>query len=506
MSENNAGTEADGYSSRGEWRALISTALPLAASYLAEMAMWFTDIAIVGHLGSIELAAVGLAGDLMSEAFLVVASIVSVVAVFAATSMGEEDHEGVRRSIQQGLWVATFASIPLMCLCWNLPALLGLTPQDPRVLDVAGEYLRAATWGLLPGMYFLVLRQYLSVISRANIVVWVTVGAIVLNAALSYSLVFGVWGLPALGAMGAGLATSLISWGMFGVLVFYIESERATNDFPLLRNFPRPDVASWRKIFRLGFPAAGVTFLETGMFSALAILIGTIGANELAASQIVLIFAATTFSVSMALGEAAGIRVAFHIGARNPSRSRSAGMKGIVLGVLFMGIMAIVFLTIPDLLTRTFIDPDDVTSQEVAGIAATLFGIMAIFELFDGAQAVASRVLRSLHDAIIPMSLAGVGCWVFGIGGGYVLAFPFGMGAAGLWWGLVLGLGVTSSVLTWRYHVLSRALIQDVATDGEARDAVEPDMGRFRRYSSQLNRIPLGSSSQRNTFAKFLRR
>jgi MATE family multidrug resistance protein len=466
--------ETGAYSNRGEWRALIAIAVPLAASYLAEIAMWFTDIAIVGHLGSLELAAVGLAGDLMAEAFLVVGGVLSVVAVFAANSLGEGDEEAVRRSIHHGLWVATLLSIPLMWLCFSLPDLLALTEQDPRVLEIAGDYVRAAAWGLLPAMYFVILRQYLSVQSSANIVVGITIVAIVLNAGVSYVLVFGKWGLPTLGVMGAGLATAIISWGMFAALVIYIERNRGASDYPLFRGFSKPDLKQWRKIFWLGTPTAGLIFFETGMFAALAIMMGTIGAAELAAGQIVMMFISTTFSVSMAVGEAAGIRVAFHLGAGRPERARSAGIKGVNLGVFFMSAMAMIFLAVPELLSGIFINADDPTSLEVVGIATTLFSIMAIFEIFDGIQAVVSRTLRSMHDAAIPMLLAGVGYWVFGVGGGYFLAFHLGMGVAGLLWGMMLGLGVTALVLSWRYHILSRALIEDEVHDDATQCAVEP--------------------------------
>jgi MATE family multidrug resistance protein len=221
-------------------------AAPLAAAYLAEIAMMITDMVIVGRLGSVQLAAVGLAGDLMIEIMLFGMAIVSIVGVLVAQTIGAGDAQSGAHHLRQGLWLATALSIPSTLLCWNLMPLLALTDQDPAVLAFGESYLQAAVWCILPSLWFVVLREFVAALSRPQSVMVITVAAVALNAVLSYGLVHGAFGLPALGVAGAGWATSIVCWVMFAALAWHMTRAARFRPYRVFHALSRLDPAACR--------------------------------------------------------------------------------------------------------------------------------------------------------------------------------------------------------------------------------------------------------------------
>jgi MATE family multidrug resistance protein len=294
----------------------------------------------------------------------------------------------------------------------------------------------------------------------------ITVTAVGLNAALTYSLVFGAFGLPALGVAGAGWATTIVCWVMFAALAWHVSRAARFKSYHVFRGLWRIDPAALRQILTLGLPLGGLALMEGGLFAVTAILMGVLGAEALAANQIVITVIAATFVTAMALGEAAAIRVAYGIGAGDPGLAQRAGLLGIGLGVLIMAAAACVFLAAPETLAGFFLDLGDPANRGVVQLTASLLVIAALFQVFDGLQAIASRALRGLRDTFAPMWIAGLGYWGFGIPGGYLLGFVFGYGATGLWWGLALGLSVTAVMLAWRFWRLSSLRRRDAEAAG----------------------------------------
>jgi len=157
------------------------------------------------------------------------------------------------------------------------------------------------------------------------------------------------------------------------------------------------------------------------------------------------------FVVALGLAEATMVRVAHGVGRNSPASSRQAGLLGVAMGVALLTLMVAVPLGLPEVIIRVLLEPEDPGFRQVAALAARLLVIAAIFQVFDGLQAIASRALRGMKDTVAPLWLAGFGYWVLGVGGGCLLAFPLGWGAEGLWWGMALGLIVTGSLLAGRF-------------------------------------------------------
>jgi MATE family multidrug resistance protein len=400
----------------------------------------------------VELAAVGLAGDVFFEFMLICMGVVSIVSVLVAQAQGAGDSEAASRAVRQGFWVATLLSVPGVVFGWYLATLFGMLGQDERVVALAREYLHAVVWAFLPGIWFVVLRNFVTALSRAGSVMVITIAAVGLNLALNYALVFGKFGLPALGVAGAGYGTTIVSWAMFGALAVHIVRTHSLRSYRVFHHLGRFELPVCREILRLGLPVAGLSLMEGGMFMVVALLMGLLGVTMLAANQIVLPVIAISFVCAVAIGEAAAVRVAYGIGSNNTPASRQAAGLAFIFGGVVMGIAALVLWTVPEAVVSIFIDTSDPANEEVIAVAALLAGVAAVFQIFDGMQAIAVRALRGLKDTVAPMWIAGIGYWVFGIGGAYLFCFGFGLGGPGLWWGLAMGLAVTALLLVWRFN------------------------------------------------------
>jgi len=439
-----------------ELLAILRISGPLAAAYLAEIAMGITDMLFVGRLGGVELAAVGLASGVLFEILIVAVGVVSMVAVLAAEARGANSSEGVRRAVRQGFLVALVLGIPGTVIGWNLGPALAMTGQDPQVAVYADRYLQAAAWSIIPYLLFVVLRSFVAALSRAGSIMVITVIAIGVNALLTYGLVFGKLAMPALGVAGAGWATSITVWLMFAALLIYTFASAHFRHFRLYAGGLRVDAPVFKEIFRLGGPVAGISLLESGMFVAVAIMMGVLGASWLAANQIMFNVLAIGFVIALAVGEACGVRVAHGVGARSPRGVRTAAIMGIGLGTVIMLISAGALWLFPRQIVSLFLNVSDAANADVVAHAVVLAGIAAVFQLFDGLQAIAARALRGMKDTLVPMWIASVGYWVLGVIGGWALCFPLAYGAVGLWWGLALGLIVTGLALVWRLMIKTR--------------------------------------------------
>ncbi len=452
---------------RVETRLLLRIALPLIGAYVAEYAMFLTTKMVVGRLGYHELAAVGLAGDLAFELLVVLMGLLSIVGVLAAHAEGAGRKRDAGQTVRQGFIVATAIGIPGTVLIWNLDWVLSWMGQDPKVIALTTPYLRGLSGFLLPVLWFSVLRNFVAAISRAGSVLVITVAAVGMNYLLTLGLVHGYAGMPALGVAGAGWATNIVSWAMLVCLTVYIFYTPALRGYGVFFGRLKFDPVLCREILRLGTPIAALVLLEAGLFVAVSILSGVIGAKQLAAHQIIMGWVGIPFVVALGLAEATMVRVAHGMGRSGVTTAREVGILGMVIGVVALTLMMVIPLAVPEQIVRVFMDPSDTGYADVAAIASQLLFIAAIFQVSDGLQAISSRALRGLKDTVAPLWLAGFGYWVLGIGGGCLLAFPMGLGARGLWWGLAIGLIVTSILLTIRFMRLTSPHVSKVAGKAE---------------------------------------
>lgn len=441
---------------RDELKQFFIIALPLSAAYLAEFAMFLTTKMVVGKLGYHSLAAVGIAGDLSFEVLIVLMALLSIVGVLAAQAHGAGRGRELGESVRQGLLVATGLGIPAMLLIWKMDLVLVATHQDPKVVELARDYLLGLSGAVLPVLWFAVFRNFVAVLSQTVSILVISILAVVLNYILTIWLVYGGFGLPSLGLFGAGLATTIVSWFMFFALTLHVYRKPMFRGFGLFREKWRLRWPLCREILWLGLPVAGLAFLEAGLFAVTSILSGAIDAETLAAYEITSAWVGIPFVIAFGLAEATMIRVAYAIGRNSMRDARRAGFLGMSLVIAITASLVVVPLVFAENIILIFISPEDPGFERVSMLAHQFLLIGAFFMVFDGLQAAAARALRGMKDNLVPLWIAGFGYWVLGIGGGAVLAFHYQWGGLGLWWGLAAGLAVAASLLTLRFHLFTR--------------------------------------------------
>lgn len=440
-----------------EARALLIVAAPLSAAHLAEMAMGFTDMAVVGRLGSLELAAVGLSANILFGFLFVCTGLVSIVGVLVSEAEAAGQRERAGHAVRQGLWVALAVSLPATWVGWNMAPLLRLFGQEEAVVVLAEQYTRAAVWCFLPYMWFTTLRNFVAALARAGSVLVISVAAVALNLGANYVLVFGKLGFPALGVAGSGYASSIVTWGMFVALLGYCVRERGLSAYRVLAKLGRIDLRLCRTMLRLGLPVSGMWAVDTVLFSTVAILMGWLGAATLAANQIAYSFWNLVIVVPWGLTLAATYRVAHGVGRRDVGAARRAGFIAMGAGGAYMIPVGLAMWLLPEAIAAIYLDTGDPANAEVLAVARGLLSIAAVFLVVDGVQLIAAGALRGLKDTAVPFAIGLVGYWLIGLAGGYLLAFEAGYGAFGLWWGLAAGLGAAAVPLVWRFHRLTRA-------------------------------------------------
>jgi multidrug resistance protein, MATE family len=434
-----------------EIRATVAVAGPLAAANLAQMAMGFTNTVIVGSLGSAALAAAGLGASLYFTVALVCSGILTAVAPLAAHAIGAGDNRKAGRVAGAGLVLAALLAVPVVAALLAANRLLVALGYEPALAAEIGRFLGAIAWAAPGFLGFAVLRSFLVAASRSRTVMIALILCIPMNAGLNWILVFGHFGAPALGIAGSGCSTAVIQWLMFTGLGSYALAAPSLAQYRM-----KPALRIWEeigRILRLGLPIGGILGLEIGVFATTGILMGLLGADALGAHQLVMNCISVVFMVPLGIAQAATVRVAVALGSGAPAAARRAGFVALALGVGYMAIMAIVLVAAPRTIARIYIDIDAPANRGLVGIALYLLLIAALFQIFDGVQAIAAGALRGYRDTTVPLLLAVVGYWGIGFAGGWLLAFPAGYGPIGLWSGLAVGLAAVALMLTVRLHV-----------------------------------------------------
>ncbi len=434
-----------------EVRATVAVAGPLAAANLAQMAMGFTNTVMVGSLGSAALAAAGLGASLYFTIAMVCSGVLTAVAPLAAHAIGANDPRRAGQVAGKGLVLAALLAVPVITTLMAVPRLLGALGYDAVLAGEIGRFLGAIAWAVPGFLGFAVLRSFLVAASHSRTVMIALVLCVPLNAGLNWVLIFGHFGAPPLGIAGSGCATAIIQWLMFAGLALYAAVMPSLAEYRM-----RPFSRHWNeigRILRLGLPIGGILGLEIGVFATTGILMGLLGADALGAHQLVMNCISVVFMVPLGIAQAATVRVAVALGSGVPAAARRAGFVAIALGVAYMAIMAVVLVAAPRTIAKIYVDIDAPANRGLGEIALSLLAIAAVFQIFDGVQAIAAGALRGYRDTAIPLLLAVIGYWGVGFAGGWLLAFPAGYGAIGLWTGLAVGLAAVALMLTLRLHI-----------------------------------------------------
>jgi multidrug resistance protein, MATE family len=436
----------------GELRRLLQLAGPIVVSQLGQIGMNTADTIMVGPLGAVPLAATGIGSALHSFGVILCTGIIFGMAPLVSQAYGAGDVHGCRRILVQGLWLAALVSVPVAygsAIGGTITLLVG---QEADVSALAGVYMRALAPGVLPLFLFTAFRQYLDAMDRPTPTMVITFLGLAINIAANRAFIYGIDGwIPAMGVEGTGWATTLVRWSMLAAMLGYVLLHRELRPFAGVRL--RAERLLLGRIGRIGTPVGAQFGLEVGLFSFAAVMMGWLGPLELAAHQVTINIAATTFMVALGTSMAGSIRVGQHIGAGRMDAMRRAVFATYLLVSAFMAACALLFVSVPASLIRLY-TPD----AAIIALGARLLVVAALFQLFDGAQVAGMSVLRGAADTRVPTIVAGIGYWLIGLPIAFWLAFRSALGAVGVWIGLSVGLAVVGLILLVRVRsVLFRA-------------------------------------------------
>ncbi len=435
-----------------ELRDTLWLAGPVVAAQLAQISMGFVDTVMVGRLGQEALAGVALGNTAFFFGLIVCLGAIQAVGPMVSQAHGAGEHEPVERSVRQGLWLGVVLAVPAVLILWNIAPVLRAVGQPASAVDAAEGYLHAILGGFLPALWFMALRSFVEGLARPLPVTLITFVGVALNIGANYVLMFGAWGLPALGLEGTGWASTLVFWVLFGLLALFVVRVEPFASYRIFRGLRTPDLTYFRELVRIGWPIGVSSGIEAGLFMLTALMVGVLGTVPLAAHQIALQCAAFTFMVPLGVGIAGSVRVGQAVGRGQPEAARRAGYASMLLAGVFMTGAAMLFWMAPHTIVRLYIDPAAPGNAEVVALAVSLLGVAALFQVFDGVQVAAMGALRGLKDTRVPMLIALFTYWGIGLSTGYGLGLRWGWGAEGLWWGLVVGLAAAALLLSARFY------------------------------------------------------
>ena len=432
----------------------VKLAYPVIIGQLGIIMMGVVDSIMVGRIGPVPLAAASLGNSLIFLILIIGIGSSIVVSPLVAILVGGKRYSECGIYFRQSLLVNIVLSILMIGVIVIGVNFIYYLNQPPEVIELAIIYMSIVGFSAFPLMIFQTFKQFIEGLSVMKPAMVISLLANIINAFANWVLIFGKFGFPELGLAGAAWATFLSRVFMVVVIMIYVMRNEKFKQYDVTFRFRGLNFPIIKKILSLGLPSGFQYFFEVGAFSFAVIMIGWIGANELAAHQIAINLASISFMAVLGISQAASIRVGNAMGEQNIVNVRKAGFTGIILGASIMSLAGLTFILLNNFLPTLYINDEVVIS-----IASRLIIIAALFQLSDGIQAVGIGVLRGLTDVKGPTIITFVAYWIISLPIAYVLAFKFNLGVEGVWIGLLIGLTASAFMLTLRFNYKSKQLI-----------------------------------------------
>jgi len=442
--------------SEAKWKpeliAMITLAVPVVLSELGWMAQGVVDNIMVGKLGPAAIGAVALGNAVYYTPSLFGIGLLLGLDTLVSQAYGRKDHDDCHRWLAQGVYLACIVTPPLMVLIAALSYGFTRFGVIPEVAVLSGGYLRILNWGTLPLLLYGGTRRYLQGVGQVRVITATYVLANLLNWFGNWVLIYGKFGMPALGVNGSAISTCISRIAMAAALLGFAWRYERKRGHPLFRHWAGPQLDRLRKLIRIGAPAAGQIVLEVGAWNLSTFAAGYLTPVALATHAIALNYASVSYMVPLGVSAAAAVSVGHAIGAGDPARARRAGWLALALGTGFMLMAAVAFWVAPKPLISLYTrDP------RVLAVGPSLLWIAAAFQIFDGIQTVCTGALRGLGETRVPMFANLIGYWVLGLPLGFILCFVLKWGIYGMWIGLTLALIIISMTLLLRWRKDSAA-------------------------------------------------
>lgn len=431
--------------SLSENRRTLALASPIVAGFVGQMLMGWSDTIMVGHLGVIPLAACAFAGTVLAVPMVFGFAVISSVSVRASLAFGAGRYRMSGEALRGGLLVGICLGVFVAGAIQAAVPLLHLLGQGHEITTAARNYLIICAWSAVPVFVTTAAKNFCEALSRPWVPFWIMMGGVLLNIGLNWVFIYGNLGFPAMGLDGAGVATALARIGVAGTVIAYVLVAPA-----LTRSLP----GAWfgrglgmeiRRLLVIGLPTGGMHLAEVSGFASGSLMMGWLGPGALAAHQIAITCAATTFMIPLGLSQAVSVRIGQARGASEEDRYLPIIFGTWGMTVLIMAIFAVLFMGAGATIAAWFVSNAAVTS-----LAAQLLLVAGFFQIFDGIQVTSSGALRGFEDTRTPMLIGILAYWVVALPISYLCAFKLGFGPTGIWFGFVAGLALASAALVAR--------------------------------------------------------
>ena len=438
-----------------ELKALMKLGTPLVIAQLLQVSYGFVATVMMGRVGTLELAAVGLGTSLWVMVFLATLGVLMVVSPVVARQFGAGRSERIRETFQQALWLS---SIVALCSWWmmrQIGAVMSRMSVEAAVIPLVEGYLQIASWGMPSVCLYFVCRFLCEGTGNARPMMLIQLVVLPINIFLSWVLIFGKLGFPALAVNGAALAGIICLWLTAVLMLIYVTKAGRYRYLKLFSDFARPCLSDIGKLARLGLPVAGLLILESGFFNAITLMMGSLGQIALAAHNVVMNYVTLIFMIPVGLANALMVRVGQAMGESGVAEARFRGLVGIGVASGAMAVSALVIVMFPKAIIGLY-----TTDPAVAATASLLLVCAALFQLSDGIQITSAGALRGLQDTTVPMFISGGAYWLVGVPTSWWLGIYLERGPFGLWLGLIFGLTVGAIFLGVRFLIKSGRLVR----------------------------------------------
>lgn len=439
---------------RHEIKNLVTLAIPVMIAQISQTAITFVDTIMAGNYSKTALSGVAIAVSIWLPTILFGQGLLTVLTPIISNLNGAAKREQVADQTRQGVVIALILSIIMMLVLYNSDKIISFRssadhPIDPEMVDVAVSFLRSIMWGVPAFLLFLVYRNQCEGLSNTKPAMVIIFIALLANIPINYVLIYGKLGLPAFGGVGCGITAAIIFWLMFALIRIYTlttTSQRDIRKTPLTKLI---DFAIIKKIVVLGTPLALAYFFEMSLFAVVALLIAPLGQITVAAHQIIFTISSLTFAIPLSLGVATSIRVGYLLGKNKPILAKQTAYVSLAISFIIAVVVALILVIFRSPIITIFTHEIDVIT-----ICLQLIILLAIYQVSDYLQVVASNVLRGYKDTKSIFFITLISYWVVGLPVGYILGLTDlviqPIGAAGFWIGIILGLAVAAFLLIGR--------------------------------------------------------
>lgn len=434
---------------RAELRAQLALSLPILGGQLAQTANGFVDTLMAGRVSAVDLAAVAVGASIWVPVYLFMTGVLMSATPVLSRHLGARNYGRINPLAQQSLWLALALGILMALVLRSIAPILHWLDVDAQLQPLVIGYLNALSWGMPGVALFLSLRSYTEAMSHTRPVLWISVAGLLINIPANYALIYGKFGLPALGGVGCGWATALVMWTMAALMALYVGRHNSYDEARLTLRDRYFEFRTIAYFVTLGVPVGLSIFFEASIFAVIALLISSLGPTVVAGHQIALNFASLLFMIPLSLALAVTVRVGLTRGRGNNAATHLAISSAMIM-TLLVGINSALLLV----LLHQYVPSIYTDNLEVRQLASQLLLFGALYQISDAWQVTANGALRGYEDTAVPMVITLFSYWVIGLPVGYVLGLTDwlrpAMGPVGFWIGLLIGLTVAAILLSIR--------------------------------------------------------